>query len=192
MYIPKFKQTKPLYTPGREYVYKDTNEEYIGTYIKTSKNRYYVANAVGKAGYELVAISQGKPLEKQVTPIHYDMLHGNKNITDMRSTDRLPDHKPEVAVYDVVRFFAKHKAKGYIQEISVQTYEELTGRSSTYHWPSYDTVKLNWTTGPQVGDIRKGSYIIEGAESKNRKAVLAADKIMPGIAQFLSDYRELI
>ena len=136
MYIPKFKQTKALYTPGGEYMYKETKDDYVGNYVKTSKNRFYVANAVGKSQFEIIPIYVNLAAEERVDPIRYDELHARKEITDMRITDRLPDHQPVVASYDVVRFFAKHKAKGFIQEISVETYEELTGRSSTYHWPN--------------------------------------------------------
>lgn len=41
MYFPKSQITTNLYTNGREYVYVDTEKEYIGFYFKTSNGKYY-------------------------------------------------------------------------------------------------------------------------------------------------------
>tara|TARA_R110001592_G_scaffold287405_1_gene556171 strand:- start:132 stop:974 length:843 start_codon:yes stop_codon:yes gene_type:complete len=41
MYFPKSQITTNLYTNGREYVYVNTEKEYIGYYFKTSNGKYY-------------------------------------------------------------------------------------------------------------------------------------------------------
>ena len=37
-----------------------------------------------------------------------------------------------------------------------------------------------------------GKYPYEGAESKNRKAIQALEKTMPGISTFVTDYKYLV
>ena len=41
MYFPKSQITTDLYTNGKEFIYINSNTEYIGFYFKTSNGKYY-------------------------------------------------------------------------------------------------------------------------------------------------------
>lgn len=193
MYIPKFKQTKPLYTSGGQLSYKDDRGSYVGYYVKTSKGRYYVNTNVGIPYYELEEVNTKlETAQDYVDKVRYDNLHADENIYDLRTSSMLPSFVHTTRASEFKRYFAKSKITNSITEISQETYTELTGQSSKYHWPSYNTLELTWNIGSPVADMKKGSYIIKGSETKNKEAVLAADKKMQGLAQLLTDYTQFV
>ena len=88
-----------------------------------------------------------------------------------------------------IRFFARSKVTGEVLEISPEDYREVVNKTSKYHHPTYDVTFLNWDLSSPVDDTRIGSYIQEGSKSKNKKAAAEADKVLPGLYEYLS--REL-
>ena len=52
--------------------------------------------------------------------------------------------------------------------------------------------EIDWIIKGPAEDTMFGKYPFEGAESRNRKAIQALEKTMPGISTFVTDYRYLV
>jgi hypothetical protein len=193
MYLPKFKTTKARYTPGSQYVVKSTEENYIGYYVISSQGVPYSGREfVQNASLELVSrVTQGvEQQEKEYVPYtNYDTVRKQQKEYNLRSTLDLPVHIfiPDFEFEINKRFFAKSKVTQAIKEISREVYLELSGKTTKYHYPTYEILAMDWYVTGAVGDFQNGSYLIEGIRTKNTKEIAKAEKSMPGISQVVTN-----
>ena len=193
MYLPKFKTTKARYTAGGEYEVNSTGEGYVGYYVLSSQGvpfsgREFIQNT----SQELRAIDAEIPQqgEKHFVPYtQYDLIRNQKKEYDLRSTLELQPYifRPDFQFEINKRFFAKSKITQDIKEISKEDYLELFSKTTKYHHPSYDIVRMDWYVTGAVGDFQNGSYLIEGIRTKNTKEIAKAEKSMSGISQVVTN-----
>ena len=178
-YLPEFSYTKPKSTSGGEFVIKKTGDEYKGFYIKTTENKYYSGTKPEDNGEEL----------EKLTPSYVEDL--------MPLVVLIPGllkgfFKPKLKKGDsekgkTQRFFIQPKTTQKILEVDKQTYHQAQKQLVNYNFAQTDWI----IKGPAENRIING-YPYEGAASKNRKAIQALEKTIPGISTFITDYSLLV
>ena len=193
MYLPKFRVIKAEYTAGSQYALKSTGENYIGYYVLSADRVPYTGREfVQNTSQELVSLiveNQEDQVKAYLPYTKYDTLRKQVSEYNLRSTLPLPVHIfiPDFAFQFNKRFFAKSKITQGIIEISRENYFELEKKTDKFHYPSFDTVIVDWYVLGAVGDFQNGPYLIEGIRTKNTREVLKAEKSLPGISQLLTN-----
>jgi len=171
MYLPKSKYTGPLYTPEGVYVYED-GTPFKGWFILTYKVEAFEGKNPKEAG------------KKLILKVEYDL----RNQVNQALSNTLHYLEPSERDYQkgtIQRYFTKVKANNSIKEVTRIAY-------NASNVPYLERLEITWNlTGP-VDDTKIGSYIREGAATKNKKVVEAAEGQMQGISQFLVDYGEYV
>ena len=171
MYLPKSKYTGPLYTPEGVYVYED-GTPFKGWFILTYKAEAFEGTNPKEAGRNILL------------KVEYDL----RNQLDQVASNTLHYLEPTDKDYQkgfISRYFVKTKSNNLIKEVNRLAYRAATA-------PFLQRLEILWNlTGP-VEDLQIGSYIKEGAATKNRKVIEAAEQQMQGISQYLIDYGEYV
>lgn len=181
-YIPKSSYTEPKYTLGREYTVKDTGEEYIGYYIEASRGKFYSGKSPQQGGVELLKIEKERLINQGAKAGIFALLAALAK----------GFFKPKPSSIDkergfTVRYFIQDRNDNKIVETDKETYLEAQRELRNNIFTTVD-----WTIkGPAENSIIAG-YPYEGAASKNRKAIAAVEKQMPGISTFITDYSLLV
>jgi hypothetical protein len=177
-YIPESRYKEPKSTAGGDFVVKSTGEDYKGRYIETFDGKFYSGNKPEENGVELEELKPGfledlMPLAVPVLGLLAGYFMGK-----LKKGDR--------AKGVTRRYFVQDKRTNKITETDLQTYQEAQ------KLPSKRFAFTDWIIkGPAEDAIIKG-YPFEGAASKNKKAILALEKDMPGISKFITDYSFLV
>lgn len=181
-YIPKSSYTEPKYTLGREYTIKDTGEEYVGYYIEASRGKFYSGKSPQQGGGELLKIEKERLINQGAKAGIFALL----------ATLAKGFFKPKMSSIDkergfTIRYFIQDKNNNKIVETDRETYLEAQKELLNNRF-----VQVNWTIkGPAENSVIAG-YPYEGAASKNRKAIAAVEKQIPGISTFITDYSLLV
>ena len=85
------------------------------------------------------------------------------------------------------RFFIQPKTTQKILEVDKQTYHQAQKQLVNYNFAQTDWI----IKGPAENQIINW-YPYEGAASKNKKAIQALEKTIPGISTFITDYSLLV
>lgn len=193
MYIPKFKQKKPLYTSGGEYAVAATGEEYIGYYTPTTDGRYYSGESATNASQRLAKYEIREIEDSDLYKLHYDDLVEDESVYRLRSTARPQEIVPRALTNTkTFRHFALEVPTQRIFEISKDDYMELNKKTTKYHWPSYKTVQMQWDYYLPVADQQNGSYIIKGSNTRNVEEVRKASTIIPRLSDYLVKKGDLL
>lgn len=178
-YLPEFSYTKPKSTSGGEFVIKKTGDEYKGTYIKTTDNKYYSGTKPEDNGEEL----------EKLTPEYWeDLMPLAVNIPGLLKGFFKPTvKKGDKEKGKTQRFFIQPKTTGKISEVDKQTY-----RQSMKQLPNYNFAQVDWIIKGPADDKIINGYPYEGAATKNKKAIAALEKQMPGISTYVTNYSELV
>ena len=177
-YVPESRYGKPKSTSGGDFVIKETGEDYKGNYIEIFDGRFLSGTKPEENGAELVELSPNylEDLMPAAT-IAAGLLAGF--------------FKPKLKKGDkekgkTKRFFVQDKRTNKITETNLETYQ------LSQNIPSKRFVAVDWELkGPAEDQVIKG-YPYEGAASKNKKAIAAVEKQMPGISTFITDYAFLV
>jgi hypothetical protein len=181
-YIPKSSYTEPKYTLGREYTVKDTGEEYVGYYIEASRGKFYSGKSPQQGGGELFKIEKERLINQGAKVGIFALL----------ATLAKGFFKPKLSSIDrergfTIRYFIQDKNDNKIVETDRETYLEAQKELLNKRF-----IEVNWVIkGPAENSIIAG-YPYEGAASKNKKAVAAVEKQIPGISTFITDYSLLV
>lgn len=181
-YIPKSSYTEPKYTLGREYTVKDTGEEYVGYYIEASRGKFYSGKSPQQGGGELLKIEKERLINQGARAGIFALL----------ATLAKGFFKPKLSSIDrergfTIRYFIQDKNNNKIVETDRETYLEAQKELLNNRF-----IQVNWTIkGPAENSVIAG-YPYEGAASKNKKAITAVEKQMPGISTFVKDYSLLV
>jgi hypothetical protein len=181
-YIPKTSYTEPKYTSGGEYKTKDTGEDYIGFYIEASRGKYYSGKSPQQGGAEILKVQTEGIVNKGAKAKVFALL-----LTLAKGF-----FKPKLTSIDrergfTIRYFIQDKNDNKIVEVDRETYLEAQKELLNKRF-----IEVNWTLkGPAENSVIAG-YPYEGAASKNRKAITAVEKQMPGISTFVKDYSLLV
>lgn len=171
MYLPKSKYTGPLYTPEGVYVYED-GTPFKGWFIVTYRAEAFEGLNPKEAGKKLI-LKVEYDLRNQISQASENLLH------------YLEPKERDYAKGFIKRYFVKVKADNSIKEVTRTAYVATVA-------PFLEKLEIEWNlTGP-VADTQIGSYIKEGAATKNKRVVELAEQEMQGISQYLTDYGEYV
>jgi hypothetical protein len=176
-YIPEGRYRKPASTSGGEFVELESGEPYKGFYIETYKGKFYAGKTPEENGPELVKekkIADQIALLGIVGAIVPGLLAGffKKKLTPFEKKKGVTK-----------RNFIQDKDNNKIIETDPETFEQAKQVLVNNRFAQVD-----WITKGPAEDKMFGKYPFEGAASKNRKAILAAEKNMPGISLFVTNY----
>jgi hypothetical protein len=177
-YVPESRYGTPKSTSGGDFVIKSTGEDYKGSYIEIFDGRFLAGTKPEQNGAELEELSPSflEDLMPAAT-VAVGLLAGYF-MGKLKKGDR--------AKGKTRRYFVQDKRTNKITETDLQTYQ------LSQNIPSKRFAFTDWIIkGPAEDAIIKG-YPFEGAASKNRKAILALEKDMPGISKFVTDYSLLV
>lgn len=181
-YIPKTSYTEPKYTSGGEYVTKDTREDYVGFYIEASRGKFYSGKSPQQGGAEILKVETEGVVNKGAKAKTLALL----------ATLAKGFFKPKTSSIDresgfIPRYFIQDKNNNSIVEVDRETYLEAQNELLNKRF-----VQVNWTIKGPAENTIIGGYPYEGAASKNRKAITAVEKQIPGISAFITDYSLLV
>lgn len=181
-YIPKTSYTQPKYTSGGEYKTKDTGEDYIGFYIEASRGKFYSGKSPQQGGAEILKVQTEGIVNKGAKASVFALLAAlSKGF-----------FKPKASSIDkengfTTRYFIQDKNDNKIIETDRELYLQAQREI-----PNKRFAQTDWTIkGPAENQIING-YPYEGAVSKNRKAIQALEKTIPGISTFITEYSLLV
>ena len=153
---------------------KSTLKPYRGDYIVTYKNQYFAGKTPQEAKEQLILKSK------------YDEEQANK---DKHKGPQQTFIEPSEADYKnkyFDRYFAKDLRSKKIVEITLKESNRLK------KVPGNITVSLQWFLEGPAKDTEYRGYIYYGAETRNKKVVSEATKVMKGLDTFLKDLGEFV
>jgi len=174
-----------LYTVGLEYMYADTNVEYIGPYHKYTTGEVFTEfNWKPNQSKKLIAyqdITTTQFLYKTLKP---DIKTSYKSVSTYIPQPTDDDIK---AGY-IQRYFISKFNETNITEIDVASYDKYL--AAEYDNNAYVVVKLTWNIAGIPRTESKDGIIEVGVYEKNKNIVINAESSMPGISKKLTDYLE--
>lgn len=170
MYLPKSKYSEPKYTRGNDFVVEATNGDYVGWYFSTYKNEYYTGKVPSKTSSKLVELDGGDQ-----APVQEKFV---SNIIVPSSND--------YAQGFFTRYFIQDKRNQAVIEVTKERYTTLK------NLPHISTETVIWNLTTPVENINKGPYIYFGSESKNKDAVVEAEKTIKNLNQYIKSYSEFV
>ena len=198
VYTPKSKLREGLYTGGKEFMYADTLEEYIGLYHKYPNNAIYSEATyyprLSRPIIEYVEQSAVIPVLDEQGNDTGDMSLNNSmyyRITEKRFNNHYtpPYHYPEPSQeeYDVGymdRYLTQRVNDiSNITEITSDEFDRINDKNQ----PGIDKglhniVKIRWTIDGPVEDVRKANGRVIAHEEVNKN--------MLGLSEYLTDLDE--
>ena len=192
MYYPKSQIKTNLYTNGGEFITFDTDQEYIGSYWKTSSGEYYTGVSPDSRGYrELVPMQKEQVKKENTLTVNVggdaDIYNSLKGVDLNSSSKNIPSYyypQPTEENYKLgsfIRYFAKRSNQNIYIEINKSQYESLTKKQDNWDFASYRAFKIEWTLSgsspQQVSNINQS--IVAVTERKLK---------ITGLLQYFKDY----
>lgn len=180
-YYPKSKYSKPKSAGQDEFVVKNTGEYYKGTYVETFNRKYFAGSSpIGGVELEKVKAHQ-RGLDEGVV-VAFGILAGT--LGGFFKKKLTPSEKERGLAK---RYFVQDSNTGKIVETDkvnyLQTKKQVVNRTF---------VEVDWIIKGPAEDQMFGKYPFEGAESRNKKTILALESQMKGISTFITDYKYLV
>jgi len=178
-YQPEFACKKPKSTSGGQYVVKKTGEEYKGMYFETSTGKYYSGTKPQDNGVEL---------EKLTANYWEDLMPLALIIPGLLRGLFKPKPKKGDSLKGVTkRYFIRNNRTNKIIEVDKPTYDQANQQLVNHTFATVD-----WTIKGPAEDKMINGYPYEGAATRNKKAIAAIEKQIPGISTFITDYALLV
>jgi len=182
VYYPKAKYTEPKSAAPGEFVIKSTQDTYKGIYVKTFDNKYYGGTSPLDTGVELEKVKEPQAGLDEGRPNYFGILAESAGGLFKRILS-----KSEKSKGVAKRYFVQDKNTNKIVETDrtnfLQTQKQVMSRRFA---------EVDWIVKGPAEDKMFGQYKYEGAESKNKKAIQALEKQIPGISTFVTDYKYLV
>ena len=169
MYLPKSKYKKAKHTAGDEYVFLSDQKPYTGFYFETYENRFFTGKDPSSKSVELVSSRGDEPpvsikfTPDTITPTSDDRIRGS-----------------------YIRYFLKDTRTSRIIEVQKTKYYELTEKTYIHG------TSLTWILKGPAENITVKGYTYEGAINKNIKSVINKENILPGLKDYIKDYKEFV
>lgn len=129
--------------------------------------------------------SKSEPL-KVVGPTLESLLNFN-DLASKKDTVFYPE--PQEVDYTkgiLIRYFAQDKRDKRIIEVDKQGYVRAKTR------PTFKRVAVNWVIKGPADDYIFGEYMYPGAESQNKNIVEQAEEKIPGLKDYIKDYKQFV
>ena len=179
IYQPKSRVSKPKSTKGGEFVEKVSGKDYKGPYIQAYKNKYYAGSNLDQNGVELV-IARTEGLEP-ITPALALLFASIQGFFKKTASSA------DIERGATKRYFIQTKRDNKIVEVTKNNYQDAKKAL-----PNQNFAEVDWIIKGPAEDKLIGGYPYKGAESKNREAIQALEKQIPGISTFVTDYKFLV
>ena len=176
-YQPPTLYTEPKSTLGGEFHSVETGEEYVGRYVEAHGSKFYAGSSPEENGIELKKVDvENVGLVPVMTKLQLALRGVFKKIVSKGDKDR----------GFTKRFFIQDKNTNKITETDQQNH--LLAKKLT----NQRVVEVDWIVKSPADDTKFGTYLYEGATSKNKKAIEALESKMPGVSFFIKDYSVLV
>lgn len=171
MYFPKSQITTDLYTNGKEFIYINSNTEYIGFYFKTSDGKYYTGkNPNDPPVQELIIPINSKVEDAEegaagsytdeailyLVPDVYAKAQnmGNNDIPPKPPTqyNNLPT-KENYELGEYQRYFASKQNEIKYIEISLEEYKQFQNEEKTVDYSMYYTFPFPWLISGKRNEV---------------------------------------
>lgn len=193
LYYPKSKVITNLYTPGKEWMFKKTLQEYVGFY-----HRYLDGLVLSEAVYGTKSerlIPYVDPIIQPRTP-EYDRLIARPTVTIV--TPRLAYNVPTVDDYNkgfYKRYFIyRRNYNDYLDffEVDIEQWKSWKSEGTrTIDSNLYNAFTIDWKlTGPLRDIVVDGQIKTFGVYDTNRRLVFLSDKLCSFTSKLLTDYIE--
>ena len=170
MYLPKSKYSGNKYTPGKQLVYSDSRQPYVGPYFETYLGEFYSGNKPSQESRQLtpVVVEGTESLVQDETraPIvgRYDVVRQRTLELQLKETLPVPLYYPKPGnVENFTRYFAIDKTSQRVVEVSKDTYLSMKSQEPKYYYPKYELKTLQWSL-TNVSENRINASI-EGLDS---------------------------
>lgn len=166
MYFPASQIKTNLYTNGGEFMIKSSGADYIGSYWKTSSNKYYTGKTPSDIVVEELVINSPST-DDNLTSEAYSYLGQEtsnfKNYSKLNNSFINPlilptsyNPKPNNDDYELgefTRYFVKKTNEIIYTEINENTYNKISTKDSTYMFQMYVPFKFAWKLTGQKNDV---------------------------------------
>lgn len=184
-YLPGTRTSQSKHTVGEEFIVKGTENFYKGNYIETFDGKYYAGSSIENSKQELEKVAnRGKEdnLIQGVTVIAIPLL--------LQLLQKFFKKKPtdQDRINGVTkRYFIQDKNNNKIIETDRENY--LLAKSQL---PNRRFAETDWIIKGPAENSNINGYPLEGAVSKNKKAIQALEKQITGISTYITDYSFLV
>jgi hypothetical protein len=174
-FIPKSNYKKAKHTNGGKFTIAATGEPYVGFYIEDSKGNFIAGETPEEKGVDLSEVL-AEASRRFDTPTGLFLEVIKRELT-----------QNEIQQGSIKRYFTQDLYNNTIAEILPETY--FADKQDTLR---KNTLEVEWIVKGPADDRVFGKYPYQGAESKNRQTIQEANKTMPGISTYISDYKYLV
>lgn len=169
MYLPKSQYKEPVYTRGEEFNLPN-GKSYIGWCFEIYTGEVYTGKFPSQTNTLLIKKDEGSTRVNVVRFIPEKV--DESTIDRTKSTFK--------------RYYIQDTRNSRIIEVSKETYYKFTRK--TY----IKGVEVNWNIKGPVNNVFKGKYLYEGAEKKNKTLIQNLNNLLPGLKDYVSDYKEFV
>lgn len=173
MYVPKHQYTKKVI------LNTESRPQYVdgAPYTKTS----YIELSNGDA-YDVPEedLEKGSFVNAKKLILNLPKQIPGTLLTLIRSF--IPKVKP--GQRSIRRYFVRHKVANQVIEVSEEEYKEELLNPVPYK----EVVQVDWIVSGPVEDYKVSGYMYEGLKSRNKKAILEAEKTLTGLSNYIDDY----
>ncbi len=171
MYFPKSQITTDLYTNGKEFIYINSNTEYIGFYFKTSNGKYYTGKNPNDPPVQEIIIpnfdktedaeegAAGSYTDEAILYLVPDVYAkaqnmGNNDVPPKPPTqyNNLPA-KENYELGEYQRYFASKQNEINYTEISFEEYRQFQNEEKIVDYLMYNTFQLPWLISGKRNEV---------------------------------------
>ena len=194
IYYPAFQITTGLYTTGKEWMDRNTKEEYsggyhtyadgtvmtLGSYDKSLSEHLvpYVEQSLNPAKNIYDTIRKGEDVTKYIAPLAYNPR-----------SSLIPD---DYKLQWFNRYFVKRRnyTDGAIIEINKPQFNTLLAAGTGINGALYSGLSVRWKIAGDIETVTDGSVTIYGIPETNKRTLFFNESKMPGITNYLTDLQE--
>jgi hypothetical protein len=198
MYIPKSKLDPEIYyTPGGEYYYSTTRNDYEGYYHKDLNGKSYTGKTHTNESILLIPITPKTFIEPGINKYdvisnQYNFINTNQNTNQSLSVpipknDSLPPTQQDYTQSFYIRYIIEYKlsSKPVFVEVNRTTYFNYINTSYKQY---FNFVEVPWKISGPLRDVKQNNVLVEGGIiDSNIRSREMANKIMPGVENYLVD-----
>ena len=186
-YYPQ-SQIKIKRTQGNEFLFKDTNTPFVGTYLETSDGLFFEGSSPVNLGRELIRVKANTYLNANDITNQYNNLNF-KSFKYMKKRVPFKSSKPQPTEKDYElgyfnRYFVKKANEQIYLEITKKLYDDISSKKGNPDYNLYEAGYIRWALKDNlnVGDL----------SITNRKNLKRLEKRFANIKGFfpnLSEYK---
>jgi hypothetical protein len=199
MYIPKSKLNPEIYyTPGGEYYYSTTRNDYEGYYHKDLNGRSYTGKEHTNESILLIPvtpktvtnpnINNYDVVSNQYTTTNSNQKSDNKSYSvPIPQNDSLPPTQQDYTQSFYIRYILQYKLSSnpVFVEVNKVTFFQYFNTSYKQY---FSFVEVPWKISGPLYDVKENNVLVEGGIiDSNLRSIDMANRIMPGVRNYFTD-----